>query len=173
MTISYQVGSALHVLVFRSSSYNDHFLVDFVKRTYKLLMLNTSSLSFIWFCPYSSEVFHCLIFLGKPASIYDTTNPDWAPSQKLGYNYQGVSESSQKRHERSKERVEKRRRSDCASALLELSNQSTEQMSHSNALPDVEEYRSKDCQTEIFLFVLRLNYNIFCPKQVQNNLLTA
>ena len=62
-----------------------------------------------------------------------------------------MSASSQKRHERSKERVEKRRRSDCASALLELFNQSTEEKSHLNAScpSDVEESRSKDCQTEV------------------------
>ena len=27
-----------------------------------------------------------LYFLGKPSSIYDKDNPDWAPSQKLGYD---------------------------------------------------------------------------------------
>ena len=39
-----------------------------------------------------------------------------------------VSASSQERYERTQERSEKRRRSECASALLELSHQSTDDM---------------------------------------------
>ncbi|CAH3143673.1 unnamed protein product [Pocillopora meandrina] len=35
-----------------------------------------------------------LYFLGKPSSIYDKDNPDWAPSQKLGYDCNKVKESS-------------------------------------------------------------------------------
>ena len=36
-----------------------------------------------------------LYFLSKPSSIYDKDNPDWAPSQKLGYDCNKVKESSQ------------------------------------------------------------------------------
>ena len=48
-----------------------------------------------------------LYFLGKPSSIYDKDNPDWAPSQKLGYDCNKVTESSQERYNRAQERVEK------------------------------------------------------------------
>ncbi|XP_022791500.1 uncharacterized protein LOC111330813 [Stylophora pistillata] len=58
---------------------------------------------------------------GKPSSIYDKENPDWAPNQNLGYDFRGVSVTSNERYERSQGRIEKRRRSECASALLELS----------------------------------------------------
>ena len=42
-----------------------------------------------------SAVMFALYFLGKHLSIYDTDNPDWAPSQKLGYDCNKVTESSQ------------------------------------------------------------------------------
>ena len=55
-----------------------------------------------------------LYFLSKPSPIYDKDNPDWAPSQKLGYDCNKVKESSQERYNRAQERVEKRRRSEGA-----------------------------------------------------------
>ena len=64
-----------------------------------------------------------LYFLGKPSSIYDKDNPDWAPSQKLGYDCNKVKESSQERYNRAQERVEKRRRSEGAIALWNCQNQ--------------------------------------------------
>ena len=67
-------------------------------------------------------VSHYLIFLGEPSSIYDKTNPDWAPNQNLGYDFRGVSASRQERYKRAQEKSEKRRRGECASALLELSH---------------------------------------------------
>ena len=100
------------------------------------------------FCPDSS--FSLSHFLGEPSSIYDKTNPDWAPNQNLGYDFRGVSASSQERYERAQERSEKRRRGECASALLELSHQSTDDMLvKADASPSVEEKRVKDCQSEI------------------------
>ena len=97
------------------------------------------------FCPDSSS--H---FLGEPSSIYDKTNPDWAPNQNLGYDFPGVSATCQERYERAQERSEKRRRGECASALLELSHQSTDDMLvKDDASPSVEENRVKDCQSEI------------------------
>ena len=38
------------------------------------------------------KVIKCI--LGKPSSIYDKDNTDWAPSQKLGYDCNKVTESS-------------------------------------------------------------------------------
>ena len=52
----------------------------------------------------SADMF-ALYFSGKPSSIYDKDNPDWAPSQKLGYDCNKVTESSQKRFNRAQERV--------------------------------------------------------------------
>ena len=34
----------------------------------------------------ATEFFH---FLREPSSIYDKTNPDWAPNQNLGYDFRG------------------------------------------------------------------------------------
>ena len=70
-------------------------------------------------CPHSSFL---ISFSGKPTAIYDKNNPDCGPNQNLGYDFHGVSVTSHERHERTKGRSEKRRRSECASALLDLSN---------------------------------------------------
>ena len=76
------------------------------------------------FCPDSS--FALSHFLGEPLSIYDKTDLDWAPNQNLGYGFGGVSMWSQERYEGTQERSEKQRRRECASALLELCHQSTD-----------------------------------------------
>ena len=88
-----------------------------------------------------------LYFLGKPSSIYDKDNPDWAPSQKLGYDCNKVKESSQERYNRAQERVEKRRRSEGAIALLELSKATMEETMDTGVT--VEELNCKACQTDI------------------------
>ena len=57
---------------------------------------------------------------------------------------------SQERYEGTQERSEKQRRRECASALLELCHQSTDDMLvKADASPSVEENRLKDCQTEV------------------------
>ena len=83
------------------------------------------------------------IFLSKPSSIYDKDNPDWAPSQKLGYDCNKVKESSQERYNRAQERVEKRRRSEGAIALLELSKATMEETMGTSV--SVEELNYKAC----------------------------
>ena len=88
-----------------------------------------------------------LYFLGKPSSIYDKDNPDWAPSQKLGYDCNKVKESSQERYNRAQERVEKRRRSEGAIALMELSRATMEETMDAGVT--VEELNCKACQTDI------------------------
>ena len=88
-----------------------------------------------------------LYFLGKPSSIYDKDNPDWAPSQKLGYDCNKVKESSQERYNRAQERVEKRRRSEGAIALMELSKTAMEETMDAGVT--VEELNCKACQTDI------------------------
>ena len=44
---------------------------------------------------------------GKPSSLYDSTNPDWVPSQNLGYNDASSGEPS--RYERARSRQTKRK----------------------------------------------------------------
>ena len=88
-----------------------------------------------------------LYFLGKPSSIYYKDNPDWAPSQKLGYDCNKVKESSQERYNRAQERVEKRRRSEGAIALLELSKATMKETMDTGVT--VEELNCKACQTDI------------------------
>ncbi|XP_022808109.1 uncharacterized protein LOC111345105 [Stylophora pistillata] len=87
---------------------------------------------------------------GKPSSIYDKDNPDWAPSQKLGYDCNKVKESSQERYNRAQERVEKRRRSEGAIALMELSKAAMEETMDAGVT--VEELNCKACQTDITNF---------------------
>ena len=84
-----------------------------------------------------------LSFSGKPSSIYDKDSPDWAPSHYLGHSYQKVSASSEERHKRTQERSEKRKRSESAMALLELSKEIKEA-----GEPIFDDATSKACQTE-------------------------
>ena len=88
-----------------------------------------------------------LYFLGKPSSIYDKDNPDWAPSQKLGYDCNKVTESSQERYNRAQDRVAKRRRSEAAIALMELSKPTMEETMDTGVT--VEELNWKAFQTYI------------------------
>ena len=88
-----------------------------------------------------------LYFLGKPSSIYDKDNPDWAPSLKLGYDCKKVKDSSPDRYNRAQERVEKRRRSEGAIALMELSKATMEETVDVGV--SVEELNCKACQTDI------------------------
>ena len=73
--------------------------------------------------------------------------PDWAPSQKFGCHYNKVTESSQERYNRAQERVEKRRRSVGAIALMELSKTTMEEIMDTGV--PVEELNNKACQTDI------------------------
>ena len=84
--------------------------------------------------------------MGKPSSIFDKNNPDWAPSQNLGHDYQKVTATSQERYNRTQERNEKRRRSGSAFAFLELSKPST---TEDQANTYIDESNCKACQTDI------------------------
>ncbi|XP_060081178.1 uncharacterized protein LOC132560527 [Ylistrum balloti] len=62
---------------------------------------------------------------GKKADLYDNTNPDWAPSQKMGPELQGSCptpdpQSTKKRYQRAKSRQEKVKKFKAAEALLDL-----------------------------------------------------
>ena len=54
-----------------------------------------------------NPVFYLLIFSGKPAALYETTNPDWLPSLKLGYA--PPTTSATPRYARSKTRHDRKR----------------------------------------------------------------
>ena len=48
---------------------------------------------------------HVLFLLGKPAKLFETTHPDWAPSLHLGNeNYNSSSRIATERYERSVKR---------------------------------------------------------------------
>lgn len=49
----------------------------------------------------------CLFLLGKPSSLIEENNPDWAPSQNLGHQYSEVSQNSKGRHDRLQDRQRK------------------------------------------------------------------
>ena len=68
-------------------------------------------------------------------------------SQKLGHDCNKVKESSQERYNRAQERVEKRRGSEGAIALMELSKATMEETVDAGVT--VEELNCKACQTDI------------------------
>ena len=123
-------------------------------------------------CPHSSFL---ISFSGKPSAIYDKNNPDWAPNQNIGYDFRGVSVTSHERYERAQGRSEKRRRSECASALLDLSRHQP-----SDEIGDVDEDASliedstvKDCLSDGYYWRLynRLREGkYFTQRKIENEL---
>ena len=66
---------------------------------------------------------------GNKADLYDGTNPDWAPSLKLGpqkEESQSATLSSKKRYERTRTRVEEKTKFRTAQALLDLQSSQNE-----------------------------------------------
>ena len=59
--------------------------------------------------------------VGKPSSLYDDTNPAWAPSIHLGGAPKQERRATVSRYERMAQRREKRRRFDADDGLLSLS----------------------------------------------------
>lgn len=57
---------------------------------------------------------------GMKSDLYDKTNPDWAPSLKLGYHQSDEALSLKKRHERTQARTKRKSQHQAAQALLEL-----------------------------------------------------
>ena len=55
---------------------------------------------------YKSFRIKVIYFIGKPALLYDTANPDWVPSQNLGYTLGGTPDL--KRYTRIERRKRKR-----------------------------------------------------------------
>ena len=59
-------------------------------------------------------------FIGKPISLYDETNPDWAPSVKMGHEKLTSPDMQQKRHKRVEKREVKKQASTAAQSVLLL-----------------------------------------------------
>lgn len=78
-----------------------------------------------------------IFFSGMKADLFDKTNPDWAPSLKLGPTQTNRSESSKKRYERTQTRKEKKVKFQTAEALLKL-----QEIPHSEE--DMREIESTD-----------------------------
>ena len=140
-TILYQVRKDIYTKILISEKANDsdfrsNVVVNLIVIKYMLLVSRVEN----------ADMF-TLYFLGKPSSIYDKDNPDWASSQKLGYDCNKVTESSQERYNRAQEKVEKRRRSEGAIALLELSKATMKETMDTGV--SVEELNYKACQTDI------------------------
>lgn len=69
-----------------------------------------------------------MYFPGKPSSLYDHTNPDWAPTLNLGHGKvkQSASTSDSNRHKRSLVRREKKKSMDAATTILQPQHASEE-----------------------------------------------
>lgn len=72
---------------------------------------------------------HFSYITGKKADLYDYTNPDWAPSQKMGPELPKSCplpdpQSSKRRYQRARARPEKVKRFKAAKALLDLQKDS-------------------------------------------------
>ena len=89
------------------------------------------------------QTFLVLHFLGKPSSVFEKDNPDWAPSQNFGYDYNKVTESNRESYNLVQEKVEKRPVSEGAIALMALSRTTIEEI-----MVNVEELNCKACQTD-------------------------
>lgn len=74
------------------------------------------------FCFIVYLFFPSLFFPGKPSILYDTTNPDWAPSLNLGHNNSSNAASAVDRFERKMAQVlnVKKTAPSAASALVKL-----------------------------------------------------
>lgn len=77
---------------------------------------------FVLFCFIVYLFFPSLFFPGKPSILYDTTNPDWAPSLNLGHNNSSNAASAVDRFERKMAQVlnVKKTAPSAASALVKL-----------------------------------------------------
>ena len=56
----------------------------------------------------------------KPATLYDKSNPDWAPAQKMGHDKLAIKESDFLRHERVSQQEDKERESLEADSLRNI-----------------------------------------------------
>ena len=71
-------------------------------------------------CTQFSLLNYTSYFTGKPASLYDETNPDWAPTVKMSHDKLTSPDMQQKRHKRVEKREVKKQASAAAQSLLLL-----------------------------------------------------
>lgn len=77
--------------------------------------------------PYETHKFcyiYCGVFYsGRSADLFDTTNPDWVPSIKMGYEEKACKvEIAVARNKRAKARENKRKDLEAAETILSLTN---------------------------------------------------
>uniref|UniRef100_UPI00358E3415 THAP domain-containing protein 1-like n=1 Tax=Myxine glutinosa TaxID=7769 RepID=UPI00358E3415 len=95
----------------------------------------------------SSRVCSEHLVRGKPAHLHDIANPDWTPTQKMGYtSCHSSSVSAFHRYERSQQRNRKADNMAPAAILLELHNASPEQCPIHEQIPPVG---GTETQTEL------------------------
>ena len=58
------------------------------------------------------------VSIGKPSSLYDTSNPDWAPSKRLGGAPEGTTVIAEGRYERALQREEKKKLREASEPIL-------------------------------------------------------
>ena len=79
--------------------------------------------SFIFEGDYSTQFLllnYTSYFIGKPASLYDETNPDWAPSVKMDHENLTFPDMQQKRQKRVEKREVRKQASAAAQSLILL-----------------------------------------------------
>lgn len=95
-------------------------------------------------------------FVGKPASLYDKTNCDWAPTINLGHDKLKPSDgaTSLSRYERKVDRAANRARLDMANTLLSMQTSLVEDRAH-DVVPPAADDDTKECQTDMSGDVVR------------------
>ena len=86
---------------------------------------------------------------GKPATLYDTTSPDWIPTLNLGHNE--LKEGDTSRHDRATERATKRRKLSEEQAIVEEERAKEE---------DEEERRQQEKEQEKIGEIKRLHHEL-------------
>ena len=90
-----------------------------------------------------------ILFAGKPSSLFDKENTDWAPNQKLGHN--SLKKTNQERAERYSSIQEKRRRRESAQALAQLQFCNEEEQIIDNDRATATKVREISTQTDLTL----------------------
>lgn len=80
---------------------------------------------------------------GMKSDLFDKTNPDWAPSLKLGYHQSDEALSLKKRHERTQARTKRKSQHQASQALLELQSANDTELQNDDSIKPL-------CESENF-----------------------
>ena len=101
------------------------------------------------------------MFPGKPASLYNQNDPDWAPTQKMGHNKIKM-RSATDRSERSQEQAAKNLKFDAAKRVKEIEISLQESPASKLEVTEVkhdtvprETQREMGCQTDLSFLQIR------------------